>query len=39
MEKLYKMMGIVFLIFNLWFNLLGPLIGISFLREINDDDL
>ena len=39
MQKLYKIMGIVFLIFNSWFNFLGPVIGISFLSNIKDDDV
>jgi hypothetical protein len=39
MQRLYKMMGVVFLIFNLWFDFLGPIIGISLLPRVKDSDL
>lgn len=39
MQRLYKAMGVVFLIFNLWFNFLGPIIGISLLPKYKDSEL
>lgn len=36
MQTLYKMMGVVFLIFNLWFNFVEPIIAVSFDQRIKD---
>lgn len=38
MQSLYKMMGVVFLIFNLWFNLIGPIITACLLQKILDSN-
>ncbi len=39
MQRLYKIMGVVFLIFNLWFDFLGPIIGISFQPSFKDSNI
>lgn len=39
MQRLYKIMGVVFLIFNLWFDFLGPIIGISLQPSFKDSNI